>query len=100
MPVEKQVLVIFAGSNGYLDDVPVNDIGRFEHDLLAFAEAHSGSLLAKIATKKALDDEIRNELKQLLTEFKERFGKEAPPTRAAAPPAPLPIPAAAAPAAK
>jgi F-type H+/Na+-transporting ATPase subunit alpha len=103
MPVEKQVLVIFAGSNGYLDDVPVNDIGRFEHDLLAFAEAHSGSLLAKIATKKALDDEIRNELKQLLTEFKERFAKEAPPARAAAPaapPAPSPIPAAAAPAAK
>jgi F-type H+-transporting ATPase subunit alpha len=103
MPVEKQVLVIFAGSNGYLDDVPVNDVGRFEHDLLAFAEAHSGSLLAKIATKKALDDEIRNELKQLLTEFKERFAKEAPPARAAAPaaaPAPSPIPAAAAPAAK
>jgi F-type H+-transporting ATPase subunit alpha len=102
MPVEKQVLVIFAGSNGYLDEVPVNDIGRFEHDLLAFAEAHGGSLLAKIATKKALDDEIRNELKQLLTEFKERFAKEAPPARAAAPPAPpvpSPIPAAA-PAAK
>src|ERR1700680_2896153 len=100
MPVEKQVLVIFAGSNGYLDEVPVNDIGRFEHDLLAFAEAHSGSLLAKIATKKALDDEIRNELKQLLTEFKERFAKEAPPARAAAPPAPpapSPIPAAAGP---
>src|SRR3984893_14009631 len=100
MPVEEPVLVIFAGSNGYLDDVPVNDIGRFEHDLLAFADAHSGSLLAKIATKKALDDEIRNELKQLLTEFKERFAKESPPARAAAPPAPAPIPDAAAPAAK
>jgi F0F1-type ATP synthase alpha subunit len=51
----------------------VNDVSRFEHDLLAFADAHSGSLLAKIATKKALDDEIRDELKQALTEFKEQF---------------------------
>src|SRR3984957_19307744 len=71
LSIEKQVVVIFAGTNGYFDDVDILDIERFQKDLLAFAEAHSGSLLAKIATKKALDDEIRNELKQLLTEFKE-----------------------------
>src|SRR5205814_1598256 len=77
LPIEKQVLVIFAGTNGYLDDVAVNDISRFEHDLLAFADAHSGSLLSMIATRKALDDEIRNGLKQAMTEFKEQFAARA-----------------------
>ena len=73
LPVEKQVLVIFAGTNGYLDDIEVSEVERFERDLLAFAETHAGALLNKIATKKAIDDEIREGLKKLLSEFKERF---------------------------
>jgi F-type H+-transporting ATPase subunit alpha len=77
LPVEKQVLVVFAGTNGYMDDVEVSEIDRFERELLAFADAHSGSLLAKIAQKKALDDEIRNDIKKILTEFKERFAAKA-----------------------
>ena len=73
LPVEKQVLVIFAGTNGYLDNVEVSEVERFERDLLAFAETHAGALLNKIATKKAIDDETREGLKKLLSEFKERF---------------------------
>jgi F-type H+-transporting ATPase subunit alpha len=73
LPVEKQVLVIFAGTNGYLDDIEVSEVERFQRDLLAFADAHSGALLHKIATKKAIDDEIRDGLKKTLSEFKERF---------------------------
>jgi F-type H+/Na+-transporting ATPase subunit alpha len=73
LPVEKQVLVIFAGTNGYLDNIEVPEVERFERDLLAFAETHAGALLNKIATKKAIDDEIREGLKKLLSEFKERF---------------------------
>ncbi len=73
LPVEKQVLVIFAGTNGYLDDIEVSEVERFERDLLVFAETHAGALLNKIATKKAIDDEIREGLKKLLSEFKERF---------------------------
>jgi F-type H+-transporting ATPase subunit alpha len=73
LPVEKQVLVIFAGTNGYLDDIEVSEVERFERDLLAFAETHAGALLNKIATKKAIDDEAREGLKKLLSEFKERF---------------------------
>ena len=73
LPVEKQVLVIFAGTNGYLDTIDVTEVERFERDLLAFAETHAGGLLNKIATKKAIDDEIREGLKKLLSEFKERF---------------------------
>jgi F-type H+/Na+-transporting ATPase subunit alpha len=73
LPIEKQVLMIFAGTNGFLDGVAITDIGRFERELYAFADAHYGSLLAKIAEKKALDDEIRDQLKQALAEFKDRF---------------------------
>jgi F-type H+/Na+-transporting ATPase subunit alpha len=73
LPVEKEVLVIFAGTNGYLDAIDVSEIERFQRDLLAFADAHSGALLNKIATKKAIDDEIREGLKKALSEFKERF---------------------------
>ncbi len=76
LPIEKQVLVIFAGTNGYFDDVDILDIERCQKDLLAFADVHCESLLQKIATKKALDDEIRAELKKALGEFKERFQSE------------------------
>ena len=73
LPVEKQVLVIFAGTNGYLDDIEVLEVERFQRDLLAFADAHGGALLNQIATKKAIDDEIREKLKKILSEFRERF---------------------------
>jgi len=81
LTVEKQVLMIFAGTSGYLDDIDANQVERFERDLLAFAEAHAGSLLAKIATKKALDDEIRGELKKLMIDFKEKFAADAAAAR-------------------
>jgi F-type H+/Na+-transporting ATPase subunit alpha len=73
LPVEKEVLVIFAGTNGYLDSIEVSEVERFQRDLLAFADTHAGALLHKIATKKAIDDEIREGLKKTLSEFKERF---------------------------
>jgi F-type H+-transporting ATPase subunit alpha len=76
LSVEKQVLVVFAGTSGYLDDIAAANVGRFERELLAFAEAHCGSLLAKIASRKALDDEIRAELKKSINEFKERFATQ------------------------
>ena len=86
LTVEKQVLVIFAGTNGYLDDVEVSEVERFESELLAFAEAHAGSLLAKIAQKKALDDEIRAEMKKALDRIqgaiRRRGGRDAIAARA------------------
>ncbi len=77
LPVEKQVVAIYAGTSGYLDDVPVSEIQRFERELLAFTETHRGSLLNKIATRKKLDDEILAELKTAISEFKERFATQA-----------------------
>ena len=75
--VEKQVLIIFAGTNGYLDDIEVSEMERFERELYAFADAHAGSLLARIAARKMLDDEIRDDLKKTMAEFKEQFAASA-----------------------
>jgi len=76
MPVELQVVVIWAGTNGYVDDIAIEDVKDFETKLRAFIEnAHSG-LLSKLRERKIIDDEIRDELKAALAEFKERFTAE------------------------
>ncbi len=76
MEVEKQVLVIWAGTNGYLDDLPVEEVRAFEDGLLRFVENSKGSLLEKMAKEKAITDELLGELKAAVGEFKERFQAE------------------------
>jgi F-type H+-transporting ATPase subunit alpha len=76
LPVEKQILIVFAGTGGYLDDLPVESLRRFEVELYRYAEnAHPG-LLTQIREKKALDDALKNEMKNVLKEFKDRFTSE------------------------
>jgi F-type H+-transporting ATPase subunit alpha len=77
MPVEQQVLSIFAGTSGFLDDVDVADVQKFEKDLLKFIETKYASLLAQIAAKKQIEDSVREQLKTALGEFKERFRADA-----------------------
>ena len=73
LPVERQILVIYAGTNAFLDDLPVEECRRFEAELYRFVDnAHPG-LLAKIREKKALDDALRAEINNVLKEAKERF---------------------------
>jgi F-type H+-transporting ATPase subunit alpha len=73
LPFEKQVLIMFAGTNGFLDDLPVESVQRFEAELYRFVEnAHPG-ILNTIREKKALDDNLKNEMKNVLKEFKDRF---------------------------
>jgi F-type H+-transporting ATPase subunit alpha len=76
MDVEKQVLVIWAATNGYTDDIAVEDVRRFESSLLKFVESSHPGLLAAIAEKKALTDEIRADLKQVLEDFKDDWHKQ------------------------
>jgi F-type H+-transporting ATPase subunit alpha len=76
LPVEKQVLIIFAGTQGYLDDLPVEQVRKFEEELYRFADSAHGALLAKIVEKKALDDALRGEIQAMLKEFKDRFVAE------------------------
>src|SRR5215211_967683 len=83
--VEKQVLVIWAATNGYVDDVAVEDVRRFETDLLKFVENSHPGLLAAIADKKTLTDEIKAGLKQVLEDFKDDWKKQSETDLAAVP---------------
>ena len=75
MDVEKQVLGIWAATNGYTDDVAVEDIRRFESSLLAFVENSHPGLLADIREQKSLTDDIKAGLKQVLEDFKIEWQK-------------------------
>src|SRR6202165_5506576 len=73
LPVERQILIIYAGTNAFLDDLPVEDCRKFEAELYRFVDnAHPG-LLAKIREKKTLDDALKSEINNVLREAKERF---------------------------
>jgi F-type H+-transporting ATPase subunit alpha len=77
MDVEKQVLIIWAATNGFTDDVPVESIRKFEAELLRFIENSHPAVLQKLREKKAIDDEIQKDLEQSLKDFKERWADEA-----------------------
>ncbi|MBX7151487.1 F0F1 ATP synthase subunit alpha [bacterium] len=70
---EKQISIIYAATNGYLDEIQVQDCRRFEKEMLEYMELRYKSLLDAIATKKELTDEIRNQLNTVIAEFKLTF---------------------------
>ena len=73
--VEKQVVTIFAATNGYLDTVPVEQVRDYETELHKFLDARRAQLLAQIVEKKELTDDIKRELNQSLKEFTDEFLK-------------------------
>jgi F-type H+/Na+-transporting ATPase subunit alpha len=73
LSVEKQVLAIYVATSGALDTIPVNEVRRFEKEFLLFVETNYGGVLKEIATKKALDDTIKGNIKAALEAFKDRF---------------------------
>jgi F-type H+-transporting ATPase subunit alpha len=76
LPVEKQVAIIFAGTGGFLDDLPVESCRKFEQDLFAFIDNAHPSLWGQLREKKALDETLRADLVKAVKEFKERFTSE------------------------
>lgn len=70
LAVEKQIVLIFAGTRGFLDDVEVEKIGEFENGLYPFIEAKYAGILEQIKSKKALDKELENELASAIKEYK------------------------------
>ena len=76
MDVAAQVLVIWAATNGHVDDVPVEDVRRFETELLRFVENSHPGLLQSIREKKSLTDEIKSDMVQALKDFKDRWSEE------------------------
>jgi F-type H+-transporting ATPase subunit alpha len=73
LPVEKQVVLIFAGTNGLLDDLDVADCRAFEQSLYRFLDTSRPELLVSIREKKVLDDAIKTELTRVIKEAKEKF---------------------------
>jgi F-type H+/Na+-transporting ATPase subunit alpha len=73
LPVEKQVLVIYAANNGYVDQYPVNSIVRYEAELLSFLESRHGQLIEDVRVKKAIDADLDTRIKAALDDFKGQF---------------------------
>jgi F-type H+-transporting ATPase subunit alpha len=69
LPVEKQIVIIFAATSGYLDETPVPDCRRYEQELYVFLEGRYPEILKGIAEKKDIKGELTDRLKAVLTEF-------------------------------
>ena len=76
LSAEKQALVIFAGNEGYLDDIPANAVVKFEADLYPFVEASYPQILENIRSSSKIDDETMALMKKALEEFKSTFVAE------------------------
>ena len=76
IPVEKQILIIFAGTKGLLDDLAVEDCRAFEAELYKFLDNSKPGILNAIREKKAFDDTITKDLTAAINELKDRFRKE------------------------
>ncbi len=70
LSVEMQIIGIFAGINGFVDDLPVNEVRRFEAELVKYIESEQKALRQDIVTKKALDPDLTARLKAAINEFK------------------------------
>jgi F-type H+-transporting ATPase subunit alpha len=75
LPVEKQVVMIFSAVNGFLDDLAVNTLGRYEQELHAYIEERDPKLFEEIRTKKELSKELEARLKEMIGAFTEDFKK-------------------------
>jgi len=76
MTVEKQVIIIFAATNGYVDSYPVSALKKYEEELMAFIESRHADILTDLRDKKALDDTVKPKLKKALEDFKGLFVAE------------------------
>jgi F-type H+-transporting ATPase subunit alpha len=73
LPVEKQVLIVFAGTNALLDDMSVTDCRPFETFLYSYVDSTHAGLMAKIREQKTLDDALKAEMAKVIADAKERF---------------------------
>ena len=73
LPFEEQVISIFAGVNGFLDNIPVTAVGRFESGLLADMKSKHAALVSEIRTSKDLSDKTRDALKDAIAAFAKTF---------------------------
>jgi len=70
MPVADQVLIIYAGVNGFVDDIPVSKLREFEEDLLSYIKDKHPGIKNDVVSRKKIDEEFGEQLKQIITEYK------------------------------
>ena len=70
---EKQILIIFAANQGFLDEYPVAVLRRYENELMSFFDSRKSDLVGELKTKKAMDDELKAKFIAALNEFKKEF---------------------------
>jgi F-type H+-transporting ATPase subunit alpha len=73
IPNEKQVLIIFAANNGFLDDYPVASLRRYESELYTFFDTRKSDILTELRDKKAIDDDLKGKIVAALNDFKKEF---------------------------
>jgi len=73
LPFSKQILMIFAGTGGFLDDLPVDQVGEFESELYKFVDTTNPGLLHAIMEKKILDDDLKKQMTAVVKESKQLF---------------------------
>jgi F-type H+-transporting ATPase subunit alpha len=83
LPFSKQIVIIWAGINGHLDDLPVEKLREFEAQLLKYIETANPGLLQSIMEKKTIDDAIKADLGKTVKEFKQTFAATLQPAGAA-----------------
>jgi F-type H+/Na+-transporting ATPase subunit alpha len=73
LPFSKQILIIFAGTGGFFDDMPVDQVRPFEKELYKYVDTTNPGLLQRIMEKKVLDDGLKGEMTKVIKECKEQF---------------------------
>ncbi len=73
LAVERQVLIIFAGTNGFLDEVAESDVAAYERELYELMEVRHRDVLERLTTQKKLDDELRSDVSAAIKAFTEQF---------------------------
>jgi len=73
LPFSQQIMIIYAGTNGYLDDLEVEEVRGFADELNKYVESMNPQLLDAIMQKKTIDDAIKADIEKTLKEFKQRF---------------------------
>jgi len=73
LPVEKQILIIYAGTNGFVDELPLTALKKYEQELYSFIESKHPDIFADIHKKRELDGDLRAKINKALEEFKAGF---------------------------
>ena len=76
MSMEEQVIVIYAGTNGFVDDYPVSVLGRYEQELHSFMKACKADVITELKSNGKLEGDLEKRLRDALTEFAKQFSTE------------------------